>query len=118
MARYRRICPSCHTPTNEERGFPYGIDDKRGKHYCLDCGLKLGIVEPMDYLELHGVGTVIHYPIAPHKQKCYAKEFWNTPQLSLLITEQIADQELSLPIGPTITMKEVKQIVEVINNYM
>lgn len=60
MARYRRICPSCHTPTNEERGFPYGIDDKTGEHYCLDCGLKLGIVEPMDYLELHGFGIFHH----------------------------------------------------------
>ena len=71
-----------------------------------------------DYLEQHGVGTVIHYPIAPHKQECYAKEPWNTPQLSLSITEQIADQELSLPIGPTITFDKVMQIVEIINNYM
>ena len=70
-----------------------------------------------DYLEQHGVGTVIHYPIAPHKQECYAKEPWNTPQLSLSITEQIADQELSLPIGPTITFDEVKQVIELLNNY-
>ena len=70
-----------------------------------------------DYLEQNGVGTVIHYPIAPHKQECYAKEPWNTPQLSLSITEQIADQELSLPIGPTITFDEVKQVIELLNNY-
>lgn len=70
-----------------------------------------------DYLEKHGVGTVIHYPIAPHKQDCYAKESWNIPQLSLPITEQIADEELSLPIGPTITIDEVKQITDLINNY-
>ena len=70
-----------------------------------------------DYLEQHGVGTVIHYPIAPHKQECYAKEEWNTPQLSLPITEQIADQELSLPIGPTITFDEVKQVLELVNKF-
>ena len=34
------------------------------------------------YLSEKGVGTVIHYPIAPHKQECYANEVWNTPQLS------------------------------------
>lgn len=68
-----------------------------------------------DYLEQNGVETVIHYPIAPHKQECYAKEEWNTPQLSLPITEQIADQELSLPIGPTITMGEVKTVVGIVN---
>lgn len=70
-----------------------------------------------DYLADNGVGTVIHYPIAPHKQECYAKESWNTPQLSLPITEKIADEELSLPIGPAITMEEVKRVVELINNF-
>lgn len=70
-----------------------------------------------DYLEQNGVGTVIHYPIAPHKQVCYANEAWNTPQLSLPITEILADEELSLPIGPAITLDEVKQVVELINKF-
>lgn len=70
-----------------------------------------------DYLDKNGVGTVCHYPIAPHKQECYAKETWNTPQLSLPITERLADEELSLPIGPTITIEEVAQIVKLINQF-
>ena len=70
-----------------------------------------------DYLADNGVGTVIHYPIAPHKQECYAKEVWNTPQLSLPITEKIADEELSLPIGPAITMEEMERVVELINKF-
>ena len=70
-----------------------------------------------DYLEQNGVGTVIHYPIAPHKQECYAKEEWNVPQLSLPITEQIADEELSLPIGPAITAEEVKEVIRLINAF-
>jgi dTDP-4-amino-4,6-dideoxygalactose transaminase len=69
------------------------------------------------YLDANGVGTVCHYPIAPHKQECYAKESWNIPQLSLPITEKIADEELSLPIGPAITLEEVKQVVELINQF-
>ena len=68
-----------------------------------------------EYLEANGVGTVCHYPIAPHKQECYAKEAWNTPQLILPITEKLAEEELSIPIGPSITMEEVKQVVELIN---
>ena len=71
-----------------------------------------------DYLEQNGVGTVCHYPIAPHKQECYAKETWNTPQLSLPITERLADEELSLPIGPAITMEEVAEVVRLINEFM
>lgn len=69
------------------------------------------------YLAENGVGTVIHYPIAPHKQECYANAEWNMPQLSLLITEQIADEELSLPISPCMTREQVEYIVDLINNF-
>ena len=70
-----------------------------------------------DCLEQHGVGTVCHYPIAPHKQECYAQADWNSPQLSLPITERLANEELSLPIGPSITMEEVAKVVELINKF-
>ena len=66
-----------------------------------------------DYLERNGVGTMIHYPIAPHKQECYKE--WN--KTSLPITEQIANEELSLPIGPAISIKEVEQVVALINRF-
>ena len=70
-----------------------------------------------DYLAENGVGTVCHYPIAPHKQECYSKETWNVPQLSLPIAERLADEELSIPIGPTISMDEVKEVVKLINSF-
>ena len=70
-----------------------------------------------NYLEQNGVGTVIHYPIAPHKQECYSQEGWNTPQLSLPITVRIADEELSLPIGPAIQKDDVNIVVELINSF-
>ena len=70
-----------------------------------------------DYLAENGVGTVCHYPIAPHKQECYEKEQWNTPLLSLPITERLADEELSLPIGPAITIEEVAEVVKLLNEF-
>ena len=66
-----------------------------------------------DYLEQNGVGTVIHYPIAPHKQECYKE--WNC--MSLPITERIAEEELSLPIGPCIIEEEVKEVIRLINSF-
>ena len=66
-----------------------------------------------DYLEQNGVGTVIHYPIPPHKQECYKE--WDA--LSLPITECIADHELSLPIGPAITREEVELVIALINQF-
>ena len=70
-----------------------------------------------DYLETKGIGTVIHYPIAPHKQECYAKADWNMPQLSLPITEMLADCELSLPISPCMTKEQVEYVVKCVNEF-
>ncbi len=67
-----------------------------------------------DYLEQNGIGTVIHYPIAPHMQECYKQ--WN--DICLPITEYIADHELSLPIGPSITAEEVMEIVRIVNDFI
>lgn len=81
-------------------------------------GDKAGLRDKLQaYLAEHGVGTVIHYPIAPHKQECYANEAWNTPQQTLPITEQIADEELSLPISPTMTMEEAAEVVRLVNEF-
>lgn len=75
------------------------------------------LCENRDALQTHlkekGIGTVIHYPIAPHKQECYKE--WNG--MSLPLTEYIADHELSLPIGPTITLKEAKEVVKAVNEF-
>ena len=70
-----------------------------------------------DYLAENGVGTVIHYPIAPHKQECYANESWNTPQQSLPITESLADEELSLPMSPCLMKEQVEYVVKCINEF-
>lgn len=69
------------------------------------------------YLKQNGVEVMIHYPIPPHKQECYADASWNKPQLKMPITERIADEELSLPIGPAITFDQVRIVVEVINSF-
>jgi len=63
--------------------------------------------ELQQYLSDHGVKTVIHYPIPPHKQACYRE--WN--HLSFPLTEQIAARELSLPMSPTMTLTEAEEVV-------
>ena len=69
--------------------------------------------ELQEYLKEKGIGTVIHYPIPPHKQECYKE--WSC--ISLPITEQIAKQELSLPIGPTINDIDISYIIKSINMF-
>lgn len=65
------------------------------------------------YLQENGVQTIIHYPIPPHKQVCYKE--WNG--MSLPVTEAIHARELSLPIGPAISIEDADRVVEIINNF-
>lgn len=70
-----------------------------------------------DYLAEHNIDTICHYPIAPHKQECYAKAVWNTPRLSLPVTERLADEELSIPISPCMTKEQIEFVVEIVNGW-
>ena len=65
------------------------------------------------YLKGHGVETQIHYPIPPHKQRCYKE--WK--DLSFPITEQIHHEELSIPCNQVLTRKEVDEIINLLNSF-
>ena len=69
--------------------------------------------ELQNFLKENGIQTLIHYPIPPHKQKCYKK--FN--HLSFPITEEIHNRELSLPIGPEISSEKALYISQIINNW-
>ena len=58
-----------------------------------------------------GIQTLIHYPIPPHKQAAYSE--WSGELMP--ISEQIHDQVLSLPMGPTISIVDINFIVNSIN---
>ena len=66
-----------------------------------------------EYLREHGVETIIHYPIPPHQQPCYAA--WNS--ISLPITEQIHQQELSIPLHPLLKEEETTTIILLLNQF-
>ena len=69
--------------------------------------------ELQQYLTEHGIQTLIHYPIPPHKQECYQE--WASE--SYPISERLHDEELSLPISPVMTMEEAEEVVKVINEF-
>ncbi len=69
--------------------------------------------ELQQYLKEREIGTLIHYPIPPHKQKAYSE--WNN--LSFPITEKIHAQELSLPMSPTLTDEQVQYVIKAINGW-
>ncbi len=97
---------------------PLRLDDAQNVYHLFPIIVKDGKRDALhDYLAEKGIGTVIHYPIPPHHQECYAKEAWNVPQLSLPITEMLADAELSLPISPCMTEEQVEYVVKCVNEF-
>ncbi len=56
-----------------------------------------------------GIGTVIHYPVPPHRQPAYAS--LGLPAGALPVSEQIHAEVLSLPIGPTQTEAQTAQVI-------
>lgn len=97
---------------------PNRLPDENNVYHLFPIIVKDGKRDALhNYLAEKEIGTVIHYPIAPHKQECYAKESWNMPQLSLPITEFLADAELSLPISPCMTQEQMEWVVKCVNEF-
>ncbi|GGD85461.1 DegT/DnrJ/EryC1/StrS family aminotransferase [Planktosalinus lacus] len=69
--------------------------------------------EFQQYLTKSGVGSLIHYPIPPHRQKAFSE--WN--QLSFPVTDRIHNTVLSIPISPVMTNEEVQRVIEVVDSY-
>lgn len=65
------------------------------------------------HLAKHGIETLIHYPIPPHKQTCYPQ--WQ--HLSLPITENLSQEVLSLPISPVMTETEIQAVIDACNSF-
>ena len=62
-----------------------------------------------------GIGSLIHYPIPPHKQQAYAVAGY--PDDAFPLASQLAGEVLSLPMGPQMGVGEVEEVVSCIRNF-
>ena len=69
--------------------------------------------EFINYLNNNGVESLVHYPIPPHKQKALQ----NYSELKLPITETLHDEVVSLPMSPVMEIKEVDQVIKIVNSF-
>ena len=67
------------------------------------------------HLAERGVGTLIHYPLPPHRQPAYAEQ--GRPEGSLPVAEALAREVLSLPIGPHLSDEEADYVVEAVTSF-
>lgn len=59
-----------------------------------------------------GIQTLIHYPVPPHLQKAYQSLGINAG--SLPVAERLANEVLSLPMGPHLSAEDVSYVVSVL----
>lgn len=67
------------------------------------------------HLKNEGVQTLIHYPVPPHLQQAY--QDINMTAGSLPIAERYAQELLSLPMGPHLSMSDVDQVIASIQRF-
>ena len=65
------------------------------------------------YLKSKGIGTIIHYPIPPHKQEALSEY----AELCFPVTELIHKQVLSIPVSPMMTFEQVSEVIAALNAY-
>ena len=61
------------------------------------------------------VGSIIHYPIPPHRQQAYALA--GLGQGDFPIAERLASMVLSIPIGPHAKNEEIGVVINLIKNF-
>lgn len=67
------------------------------------------------YLEGLGIGTLIHYPIPPHLQPCYA--YLGYTKGDFPIAEELACTALSLPIWPGMSQKQIDFVIDSVKRF-
>lgn len=106
---YREIDNPCITLPGKRRWLN-GEEDNVFHIFPILCAERDAL---QSYLKEKGVQTLIHYPIPPHRQRCYAE--WG--DLSLPVTERIHREELSLPCNQTMSDDETDLIIDLLNGF-
>ena len=68
-----------------------------------------------EHLTRAGIGTQIHYPTPPHLSKAYARAGWSHGTFP--IAEQLANEVLSLPMGPHHTAGQIDEVCASIREF-
>lgn len=68
-----------------------------------------------EHLQEGYIETLIHYPIPIHKQQCI-RHFWRDEN-DFLTAEQLANEELSLPISPVLSDEHVTRVIRALNTF-
>ena len=83
---------------------PLFVDD-----LSLD-SLKQALDRNLEFLAGREVATMIHYPVPPHLQEAYSDR--RSSWMSYPLTEQLAKEVLSLPMGPHLGLDQAEYVCD------
>lgn len=66
----------------------------------------------LEHLKSKGVGAGIHYPVPVHQQPAYLKEGYG--DIKLPVTEQVANEIVSLPMYPELSNAQIEYVVQTV----
>jgi dTDP-4-amino-4,6-dideoxygalactose transaminase len=69
-----------------------------------------------DTLGQRGIGTMIHYPVPPHRQPAYAQP--GAVEGRLPLSDRLAEEVLSLPIGPHVSVEDRRAVAAAVRASM
>jgi len=69
----------------------------------------------IEYLKEKNISTIIHYPVPPHLSKAY--EYLGVKKGTLPITEQYANEVVSIPMYNGLTLEEQNYVIDALNNF-
>lgn len=80
--------------------------------FVIRCENRSGLI---DYLNAREIGTIIHYPIPPHLSEAY--RYLGHKDGDFPITEQYANEVLSIPMYNGMTDEEQQIVIDAINQW-
>lgn len=93
---------------------PKRFDDRAGVFhvYCVRAEKRDML---MEYLQKHGIGTLIHYPIPLHLQKAFS--YLGYQKGDFPVAESLAGEILSLPLYPELPKDNITYVVDTIRTF-
>jgi dTDP-4-amino-4,6-dideoxygalactose transaminase len=98
--------------TNKKVSLPY-YDGSANHVFHLFVVRVENRTEFMDHLSKNEVGAMIHYPVAPHRQKALTEY----SELDFPVADKIHREVVSIPLNPVMTKEEVDKVIFALNSY-
>lgn len=71
--------------------------------------------ELIEFLDKKGIGTIVHYPIPPHLSEAYS--YLGFKEGAFPVTEQYAEEVLSIPMYNGMTKEEQEYVIQSLNEF-